>query len=439
MSLLNETGRDVAGGSLVMSGAAAWAGIAATSGARQEAMPTRRRKSSGRIGARSGDMEARGRFTAVGSVEHLGMEVGAVDGGMAAGRPAGTEGEQGFVVHLSDPQFTGALLDLGVAFQAQVRVAFGEHFGVHRAVGAVAGDAALPIRLVFEDEGAGLLPMARAALFVQLGHAEAAGRLEDFAPMRVVALDAVHLAFDHRMMLRQAELHLDILVAAVTPLGIFARIEDQTRSAAGGFGVEAAGAVAAFTTGAAGELLDIRPHPEMDVALEGPRIIGVTVVTLVVADQGRARDLRGDDHAALNGRAGAQESNQHGSQSQQGAADRPTFRKFGCHRFRSRSRPSTSSETLAGRLLFREMPEVCTGVRVGVATRFMKGTCEGPLWRTWRQSATSQSAARPPHAGSVQDGRKATAMGRGRLERIVQGIGRAMSTQPVPFRSTAKD
>jgi hypothetical protein len=133
----------------------------------------------------------------------------------------------------------------------------------------VAGDAAFPVGLVFEDERPGLFAMAGAALFVEAGHAKAAGRFEDFAAVRVVALDAVHLPFEHRVVLRQSELHLDVLVAVVTGLRILAGVEDQSCAVTRCGGVKASGAVATLTTGAAGQFLDIGPHPEVDIALKG--------------------------------------------------------------------------------------------------------------------------------------------------------------------------
>jgi hypothetical protein len=186
---------------------------------------------------------------------------------------------------------------------------------------------------VFEDEGSGLFPMAGAALLVESGHAEAAGGLEDLAAVGVVALDAVHLPFEHRVVLGQSELHLDILVAVVTCLWIFAGVENQPRPITWCGGVKASGAVATFAAGAAGKFLDIGPDPEVDITLEGAGVIGVTVVTLVIPDKGCSRDLRGNHQVAGDGRAGAQESDASGCHGQQGATDRRTFPKCECHRF----------------------------------------------------------------------------------------------------------
>jgi len=198
------------------------------------------------------------------------MEIGAMDGGVTSGRPAGAQGEQGLVIDLADPQLTGALLDLRVAFQAEIGVSFREHLRVHRAMGTMAGDAAFAVGFVFKDKRAGLFAVALAALLVQAGHAESAGGLEDLPAVRVMALDAVHLAFRYWMMLGKPELKLDVQMTVVTGLGILAGVEDESGPVAWRRGMEASGAVAAFATGTARELFDVGANPKMDIALERP-------------------------------------------------------------------------------------------------------------------------------------------------------------------------
>lgn len=147
----------------------------------------------------------------------IGLGVGAVNGGMTAGRPAGAEAQQRPVIDLADPDLTRGRLDLGMAFQAEVGVAFGDHLGVDRTVGRMAAGAAFAQRLVLEHERPGLLAVAGGALVVQARHGQVSAprRLETLAPMRVVALDAVHLPLRNRMMLRQPELQLDVEMAGV--------------------------------------------------------------------------------------------------------------------------------------------------------------------------------------------------------------------------------
>ncbi len=268
------------------------------------------------------------------------MEVGAVDGGVASGGPAGAHGEESLVIDLADPDFAGGGLHLGVAFEAEVGIALGEHLAVDGAVGCVAGDAALAIGLVLEDKGTRLFPVALRALLIESGHPQAAGSLEDLAAVRVMALDAVHLAFHDGVMLWQTKLHVDILVAGEAGLRVLARIEDQIRSIARGFDVAAAGAVAALATGAAGKFvdIDIDTDAEVNVALEASGVVCVAVITLVIPDESGAGNVGGDDEGPRDRGAGTQETDPRGRECEKRAADRPTFPGCGCHGFRIRSR-----------------------------------------------------------------------------------------------------
>jgi len=77
----------------------------------------------------------------------------------------------------------------------------------------VTNGAAFTECLVLKYEGAGLFPVTLGATLVQAGHGKPAGTLENVRPMGVVTLDAVHLAFNHRMMLGQTELRLRLQMA----------------------------------------------------------------------------------------------------------------------------------------------------------------------------------------------------------------------------------
>ena len=88
--------------------------------------------------------------------------------------------------------------------------------------------------------------MTFGALLVEAGHGEAGARLHDFMAVRVVALSAIHAAFDDRMMLRKDELRMDIEVALKTSGGIFAGIDDEASTSASDIHMFAGGAVAGF-------------------------------------------------------------------------------------------------------------------------------------------------------------------------------------------------
>jgi hypothetical protein len=96
---------------------------------------------------------------------------------------------------------------------------------------------------VLEDERPRLLAMAGGALFVQARHPQSAGRLEDLTAVGIVAVDAVHLALDHRVVLGQAE-RICTRDGTINRPGVLARIEDQLGAIAGRRDMLAAGSMA---------------------------------------------------------------------------------------------------------------------------------------------------------------------------------------------------
>ena len=82
-----------------------------------------------------------------------------MNGRMAAGGPAGPDFQEIGVVRISDVNGSARPLDLGVTTQAEVRIAFSEHFPVDRAVRTVADRAALAQGFVLEHKRARLLAM----------------------------------------------------------------------------------------------------------------------------------------------------------------------------------------------------------------------------------------------------------------------------------------
>ena len=80
------------------------------------------------------------------------------------------------MILLSDEHAPGGGLRLGMAFQAEVRVALNQQLGINRAVGRMANSATLAQRLVFENERARLLTVtytfeknAKTALLFPIG------------------------------------------------------------------------------------------------------------------------------------------------------------------------------------------------------------------------------------------------------------------------------
>ena len=118
-------------------------------------------------------------------------------------------------------------LVLRVAAHAKVGVVINEHFLVDGTMRVVTDGAAFVHGFVFEDEWARLVLMALRATLILPGHGEAAGRFKNVAAMRVVAVHAIHVAFNDWMMLGEVEFALDIEMALKTGVGFFAGIDDE--------------------------------------------------------------------------------------------------------------------------------------------------------------------------------------------------------------------
>lgn len=144
--------------------------------------------------------------------------------------------------------------------------------------------------------------MTFGALLVEAGHGEAAARLHDFVAVRVVALNAIHAAFDDRMTLRKVELRMDIEVALETSGGIFAGINDEASASTADIDVFAGGAVAGFAAGNVREFYVIFVQLAVGARGKDTRNIGVARNAGGVADVVGAVDLRrGNDGAADTG------------------------------------------------------------------------------------------------------------------------------------------
>jgi hypothetical protein len=119
------------------------------------------------------------------------------------------------------------ILVLRMASQAKVRVALDKHFAVDRAVRVVTRGATLAHGFVLEHNRARLFTMTLGAAFVAPRHRQSAGGFENVVAMRVVALNTIHFALNHGMMLGQIKFGLDFEVALKTRRRVFAGINDE--------------------------------------------------------------------------------------------------------------------------------------------------------------------------------------------------------------------
>ena len=125
------------------------------------------------------------------------------------------------------------ILVLRMASQAKVRVALDKHFAVDRAMWVVTRGTTLAHGFVLEHswmlkcDRARLLAMTLGAAFVAPRHRQSAGGFENVVAMRVVALNTIHFALNHGMMLGQIKFSLDFEVALKTRRRVFAGINDE--------------------------------------------------------------------------------------------------------------------------------------------------------------------------------------------------------------------
>ena len=133
---------------------------------------------------------------------------------MTAGGPAGALLQTHSVVGPADEEpATRNLLEM--TLQAEVRIAFGKHFRIHRTVGGVTDRAAFAQRRVLEGNGAALRRVAAETAFV-FGNEGSAAAEENRTFMGRMAIGAAHLALGDRMVAREAELGANIAMALVT-------------------------------------------------------------------------------------------------------------------------------------------------------------------------------------------------------------------------------
>jgi len=249
---------------------------------------------------------------------HLSAGVRPVDRRVATGAPAPARGYEGGVILLADELAAGNALRLGVAFQAQVRVALHQQFRVDRAVGRMTDGAALAQRLVLEHERPRLLAMALRAILVQARHRQSAARFHDVVAVGVVALHTIHPVFIHRMMLGKVEFHVDFKVALKTRRRIFAGIDNELAAAAASLDVFAARPVARFAAGHRRTVQIVLVKASVGTRRKNTRDVGVAIGADSVADKLRAFDPRRLDHAANQRGTGTEAQGRRAGQRQRG-------------------------------------------------------------------------------------------------------------------------
>jgi hypothetical protein len=145
---------------------------------------------------------------------------------------------------------------------------------------------------MLEHDRTRLFPMTLRAAFIQAGHGQSARRFEDVAAVGIVALDAIHPAFQDWMMMGQLKFALDCQVALQAGSRILARVDDEFVSAAC-FDVFAARPVTRFTSGSVFPLAR-RMNAGMGAGRKALDDRGMAIHASFVADFMRPRNYQRD-------------------------------------------------------------------------------------------------------------------------------------------------
>src|SRR5277367_826913 len=167
-------------------------------------------------------------------IEEKRLSVGAVNRRVATRRPTSAKAQEPGVIYVADEKITRRpwFLHLGVAAKAHVGIAHDQHLRVDGTVRTVATGATFAHGCMFEYDGLGLFPMALGAIFVLAPQHQSARWLHDIHTVRVVALDAIHFAFEDKMVLGQMKFRLDVRMALKTSGGILAGVDDEVLASA---------------------------------------------------------------------------------------------------------------------------------------------------------------------------------------------------------------
>lgn len=223
-----------------------------------------------------------------------------------------------------------------MAFQAEIVVPIIQHFRVDRTVRLMTNGAAFAHRLVLEDNRLRLLAMASSTGFILPHHRQTSSGFLYVAPMRIMALDAIHMALGQRMMLGELEVGVDVLMATVASFRISPRIVNESSPAPAGLDMPAARPVARLTTGSTRRPIMIQMHPGMDIVRKLLRDDTVAFNARLVADKCRALNHRWRSHhgtrhrgTGAEHRGQSEQTGEHAQSKQVPPKTRPCGKHFG--------------------------------------------------------------------------------------------------------------
>ena len=150
---------------------------------------------------------------------------------MAASRPTGATANETRVVAPTNENHSRSGLLLEVALETKRVVSLHQHFLIHRAVNRVAGRAAFAHRFMLENKRPALRRVTfRAGVGLRQVRERPAASCVAF--VRIVAITATHLPFQHRMVIGEVELPALVEVTLETGLRRLSRIQDRVVRAA---------------------------------------------------------------------------------------------------------------------------------------------------------------------------------------------------------------
>lgn len=220
---------------------------------------------------------------------------------MATGGEARAAPDKTGVIGFPNDELPGGELHLGVTAQTQVIVGLHEHLAVDRSMRLMANRAPLAQGFMVVNKTARLFAMARCAGLILASHGQATGRFHDVLSMRIVALNTIHPAFDHGMMLRKMKFGFNLDVTPKARSRIAPRIHDEPPASAAHGYMFAARPVAGFATGHCGPLEIVLVESAMRAGMKNPRDVGMAIDTLTVPNECRSLNLRGRQHCSIEG------------------------------------------------------------------------------------------------------------------------------------------
>jgi len=184
-------------------------------------------------------------------------------------------------------------LILGVAPQAEVRVALHQKFSVYRAVRGVTDGTTFTEGRVLENKRPSLRPMAGSTGLVKSRHGQTSRRFENVATMRVVALRAIDFLLRQRVVLGEMKFGLGGPMAFKTGSGIFPGVDYEFTPPSAACDMQAARAVAGFAPCLACGTRVLQTDAHVSTRREDSANVRMTLSTRLVTDKSGSGDLGG--------------------------------------------------------------------------------------------------------------------------------------------------